>query len=759
MKMKSFASVNELINHLRAESAKGERFATRFILIQGRQGWVELIPKLAFEVDRVVRLSEFCSGPDVFPDMTRLESYLKYEIKSCRNILIIPLAECIRLDSECAEVLRLLAEWPTDKVRRIYVPLLAAEEFFFDTMNTILRYRAGELPDFWSLKGEGNSDIIVAPFSSGITERQITKGIKEYLSLWEQCSVSKVWLVTDMARWLPVRRDRSDCRVRLYPSSFDYICRNIGWDNLREEWGSPRQWEWLAAQIHENDDLDRVAGRVLNVAGFNADQLFTLWSGLDDLRRWFVWLWSKGRSKSGTYLHHVLNYSSSVDDFIHNAVMVIFNLQPSVSLSRERKKLLQRLGVNLMPAEFWERYRELTDPLDRVAVLTGLSVSEREQLVLCAGELLAKYPRDLWWEYLEISFPELTWYLQPAFTGDEFADLYFSVYNCCRLKDQMDEELSSLIDKWAGQQLLWSYPGRSDLVAEKRANGAKVLWVDAMGVEWTGLLTQLLTTNSQVECEVRVTRAHLPTITDANKEWEADEEIIRGLDDIAHHYAYQFPQSLLKSIEVIEKVAHKALALLSQYPTVVITSDHGLSRFAAISDLKVNAPEGAKVEAQGRYALLEENSHGDNNSNLWVMEEGVAYLLTHNRFKGGSTCRGEVHSGATPEECLTPVIVVRKASTDTLPRFDFDIVTVPVKVNAKGEGVLIIRCNRKVASVELRMAGHVLPGQVDNDFTWSFNLKGLKAGNYTGKLYCNNRLAGEISFVVMKGIIQDDLGL
>ncbi|RJX19214.1 MAG: BREX-4 system phosphatase PglZ [Ammonifex sp.] len=754
--MISFISPDDLISHLRAEISKGERFATRFILVQGCKAWDDLIPKLIFEVDRVIRLAEFCSGTDVFPDMMRLTSHLKEEIVGCRSILLTPLAECIRLDPESADVISSLAEWPADKIRRIYVPLLAAEEFFFQEINRIFRYRAGELPEPWFLTGEGSSEVIVAPFSGGFTGRHVAQGIKEYLSLWEQGSVRKVWLVTDMARWLPVRQARSECRVRLYPSSFDYVCKNVGWEELREDWGSPQQWEWLAVHVQEGDDFDRLAGRLLNFGDYNADQLFALWGGLDNNKRWIVWLWSKKQSKPDTYLYHVLKNNNHVDGFNRDTSMAIFDLPRSVSISRERKNLLQRLGINLMPAEFWERYSELTDPLDRVAVLTDLSAAEREHLLLGARELLTQYSYNFWWEYLEVAFPGLTWYLQPAVTGDAFTDQYFSVYNRSRLKDQADEELVTLIGKWASQQLLWDYPPRSDILATQRAAGAKVLWVDAMGVEWTGLLTQLLTQNNQVDCKVSVARGYLPTTTEANKEWEADENVERGLDDIAHHYAYQFPHSFLKAIEVMEDVAHKALALLSQHSAVVITSDHGLSRFAVTTYVQVNAPEGAMAEAPGRYAILPEDGYGGENNESWVIDKRNAVLLNHSRFKGGGHCRGEVHGGATPEEYLVPVIIVQK-SAGAPPRFE--VITEIIRLNTQGEGVLTIRCNRKAENVQLRVDGYALTGQSGAKFTWSFSLQGWKAGKYTGKLYSANRFVGDISFEVIKGLIQDDLGL
>lgn len=755
--MIDFHNADDLIVYLQTEIGKGERFATRFILVQGCRAWEDLLVKLTCEVDRVVRLSEFCSGPDVFPNPMRLQKYLREEISGCRSVLLIPLAECIRLDPESAEMIRFLAEWPAEKIRRLYIPLLSAEEFFFPEINRVSRYGAGLLPDIWSLRGGGNSEIIIAPFAVDSRERPVVKGIREYLAQWERGSVSKAWLVTDMAAWLPVRRVWSECRVQVYPSSFDYVYRNIGWEELKEEWGSPADWEWLAEQIHTGENLEQAAMRLLKVADYNPQRLFALWQDLNERERWLVWLWSKANSKPGSYLHQVLRESNSLSDFSYNAIMTIFTLPRTLSYNRERKELLERLGINLMPAEFWMRYRELDDPLDRVAVLTDLSLAEREQLVLCVGELLAGYSTDLWWDYLEVAFPKLTWYLQPSLTGDEFVDAYFRVYNRCRLKDQADEELTTLVSKWANQQLLWHYPTRSDIIARQRSGGAKILWVDAMGVEWMGLLTQLLSERGQVECEVIIARANLPTITEANREWGEGEEVLRGLDDIAHHYAYQFPQSYLKAMEVIEAAAYRAQELLSQCPAVVITSDHGLSRFAATSEVKVEAPEGAKVEVRGRYAFLQDDNLDGSHNDMWVMEEGAAYLLTHNRFRGGSASPGEVHSGATPEECLTPVIIVRKVSAETPLRFE--LVTAMVKLNARDEGILTVRCNRKVDGVELRVASRSVPGQSIANFTWSFSLKGWKAGKYTGKLYSASKLVGEITFEAIKGIIEDDLGL
>ncbi|HSW09775.1 MAG TPA: BREX-4 system phosphatase PglZ [Bacillota bacterium] len=752
--MTNFSCADELIGHLRAENQKGERYATRFILVSGRNAWEDVVSRLTREVSEVVCLSDFCSGPDVLPDMTKVQAHLKGS--DHRSILLVPLAECMRLAPDVGEVVRILAEWPSGSVRRLYVPLLAVEELLLAEVRQIPRFLQGLLPDFCRLRGEGSVEIAVAPFPAKAVERPVIEGTREYLRRWEKGSIGAAWIVSNLAPYLSRQQASSEFVVRIYPSSFDYVTQSAGCGELRVDWGSAGKWDWLARQIQAGESLDGAAQRILGVADYSEQRLLTLWLTLDENQRWLAWLWSKLRAKPGTYLRHVLDGSRELGDFDHNAAMTVFPMPRSPAFSRERKELLRCLGTSLMPPGFWNHYRGLANPLDQIAVLTDLSREEREELVLCVGRLLSESSPDLWWEYLEVAFPEIAWYLQPVPTGDEFADTYFRVYNRCRLQDRADEELVAQVARWAEQQLLWDYPTRSDFIAEQRVRGSAVLWVDAMGGEWTGLLTHLLARDGGIECEVKAVRANLPSVTEVNKEWESGEEVIRGLDDIAHHYDYRFPRSYLDAVEVIETVAQRVLALLGERPAAVITADHGLSRFAVTSGMKLEPPPGAEVEARGRYAVVED--HGSDSSNVWVTEQGAIYLLTHHRFVGaGGPSRGEVHSGATPEECLVPAIVVRRAGAE--PPLQLVLLTEILKLNARGEGVLRVRFSRNLASVELRMGGRALPGKAAPGLEWSFSLKDLRAGEYMAKLYSSSKLVGGVEFKVERGMVEDDLGL
>ena len=241
--------------------------------------------------------------------------------------------------------------------------------------------------------------------------------------------------------------------------------------------------------------------------------------------------------------------------------------------------------------------------------------------------------------------------------------------------------------------------------------------------------------------------------TEANKEWEIGEEVERGLDDIAHHYDYSFPESFLKAMDTISNISDKALALLTQHPVVVITSDHGLSRFAVIQARKKETPEGLVAESTGRYGSLINNNYQIESEHSVLVDKGHVIWLNHNRFQSTGPCRGETHGGATPEECLSPVIVIKKTSKSESGLPKFEVVNKVVKLNSSSEGLLVVRCSRAITNdIELKSAGYQVLSQPGGGFSlnFSFILQGWKPGKYKGKLFASNRLAGEISFDVVK---------
>ena len=96
--MLRFESVDTLISYLDPERVKGERFATRFILLSGCNTWDDFILKMANQVDKIIYLSKYCTSPNVLPNMHKLMQDFKEVEKYYDSVLLLPLAECIRLN-------------------------------------------------------------------------------------------------------------------------------------------------------------------------------------------------------------------------------------------------------------------------------------------------------------------------------------------------------------------------------------------------------------------------------------------------------------------------------------------------------------------------------------------------------------------------------------------------------------------------------------------------------------------------------------
>lgn len=764
----SFSSLEDLIAHLQQEKEKKDRFATRFILVASWQQWRELIKALKFRVDETIFLSHFCMGDDLFPYLQGVLNTLE-ETGEEKTVLLLPFAEWLRLDWEDgSKLLFKIVQLTEGRIKRLYVPLLAAQEMLEGGLGIFNRYRDGLLPPIWHLKEEeeGKCRLIVAPFAAKGMGKEFTRlnGIKNYLSFWEEGGAPSIWLVTSWAPSLSSPIQAVNFKVKIYHNAFSFVSVCFG-EKLERDWGEEKQWQWLGEKVEAETDFDGLCGKILNVKNYDGKTLFIRWQSYNADEQWLVWLWGKLREEKGSYLGAVLERTQKVTDLEKEAAIAIFSLSPTVELCQQRRELLAMLQVHSMPAEFWDFYSKLQEPLKKLQVLTDLSEREKEQVVMVVGSLLEKEANGNWREYLQVVYPDLWSYLQNVPVKDDFAANYFRAYCVSRVKDKVDEKLKKAQEEWS-EEKYWSYRPRLEVIEAERKKEAKVIWVDGMGIEWANLLaSELQKGEEEVEVEVEVVRAALPSVTEANKEWkDFDEWVENELDKYAHDSKYSFPAYFIKSLERIKNVARKVKEELELFPRVVITSDHGLSRFAVFEGEKKELPPGYTVERGGRYASpAKEGSAGyevkDEDRRKMVVKGGNLIWLTYDRFKGGGYSGGETHGGATPEECLVPVIIVyrgRKTVRVTVLNKDER-----VELNYRGEGWLEIEVDKPLTRLELHVGGKVLLGEQLSPLRWKFSLHNWAEKKYQAELWELARKIGEISFVIerRKGIKEDDLGL
>jgi hypothetical protein len=207
---------------------------------------------------------------------------------------------------------------------------------------------------------------------------------------------------------------------------------------------------------------------------------------------------------------------------------------------------------------------------------------------------------------------------------------------------------------------------------------------------------------------------------------------------------------------VIERVVKRAFGALTGSPMVIITSDHGLTRFAGAMG-RVPLPEGAEIGKWGRYAIAEREGRLPPGAN-YVVDGRFAVLTTHERFAGAPGSSGEVHGGATLEECLVPVIRVKRRVQPS-PILGVTVVTPQVKFSVRGEGRLVVRVLGSCKGVWLRVFHRQFVGREVSGDAWEFTLTDLTPGRYRGKVEWEGGHAGQVEFEVIRGLAEKDLGV
>lgn len=765
---RGFESVKDLLEALRDESHEYTRFPARFILLNGLSVWTEMIAALKLEADRTLALSCFCKDQDLFPSLSFAGITDCIKKPDSSRVLLLPISECLRfseadMHSNYSSFLREIAQWEFPGRKRIYIPLFEYTAPFFKEMDKIPRFHAGELPEVWTLRGEGGTEINVIPFEAKRIQCKTIKGFKTFLEMWENGGAPRVQLVSRIAPYIGKQTGNYD--VESFGDGFVFVEEQLsGLTNLQREWGQEERWTWLAKELEPGESFGGLASRLLNLKDFHEIQLLSRWGSLDDSKQWLAWLWCKVESRrAGNYFRCAIQNSQKHNDLIDSIINSIFYTSLDFESLEERKLLLENVGVTNLPSSFWLSINKLERPLDRLKCLTGFTQQEKEVAVSCLRDIIQQeIDPSIWLGWLKISYPELYFYLSGYSWKEEFIEEYFDFYLSSRVLDFLREEMPGLAQEIAKTGKIWGIPTRQSILERKGKDRVRFLWVDGMGLEWAGLLANLIGAQKWIKVEVIVARANFPTITAFNKGWETEEEVMRGLDQMAHLYSYSYPRSLVQEMDLIGKVSHHAVNLLRDNDEVVITADHGLSRSLFHKNRMIVAPEGATVHQWGRFATLGSDLSRDEPDSLWISDGDKLILAVHGRFEGGSGSIGEIHGGATPEECLVPVVrlVKSKLGPKGMAREGFKLVSSVVNLDVKGRGYLQLQLSGPATGLHLIVGARSFPGVLQKESNlWIMEIEGLRPGVYKGRIEYEGGLLGEISFEIIKGIREDDMGL
>ncbi len=425
-----------------------------------------------------------------------------------------------------------------------------------------------------------------------------------------------------------------------------------------------------------------------------------------------------------------------------------------------RKKIISQFDRGDV-TEYIRESRQIINPSDRIRYMTDCTELEREEitrLIVDAGEVTAS---------VENVYPALWNYWRGfAFSGGEFSEVlakYFQHYKRQKLLGRIEPSFMEAVRDFAEDRPQFTLPTRESVLEGIAADGVALCWIDALGCEFLGFI-QSSAERLGLKLKVTPVRAKLPSITSVNRsfydEWQGEKmPPVSRLDKIKHGdfekydgqstgAATELPHELIIVEESINAIAMR----LRKKPgsKVVLTSDHGATRLAVISNSETVWELPEKGKHSGRCCRKSEFDGVLPSCVTESDDEKWHVLAGYDRFKGGRKGDVEVHGGATLEEMVVPVIEFELLDKNVRVR----LVEEEFKVTFRdAEITLQLFCASTLMSPSVRFGGINYAAIVDGNDTGRYLVKIPKpaAGDYVAFVYDGDTKINDVRFSVKSG--------
>lgn len=411
--------------------------------------------------------------------------------------------------------------------------------------------------------------------------------------------------------------------------------------------------------------------------------------------------------------------------------------------------------------EYIRESRRISNPSDRIRYMTDCTELEREEivrLIVDAGEIPAS---------IENVYPALwNYWRRFSFSGGEFSGVltkYFQDYKRQKLLGRIEPNFMEVVRDFAEDRPQFALPTRESVLEGIAADGVALCWIDALGCEFLAFI-QSFAERLGLKLKITPVRVKLPSITSVNRsfydEWQGDKmPPVSRLDKIKHgnfeksdkpstDAATELPHELIEVEESINAIAMR----LRKKPgsKVVLTSDHGATRLAVISNSETVWELPEKGKHGGRCCR---KSEFDGVLPACVTEsddEEWHVLAGYDRFKGGRKGDVEVHGGATLEEMVVPVIEFELLDKNVRVR----LVEEEFKVTFRDvEITLQLFCASSLMSPTVRFEGINYVALADGNETGRYIVRIPKpaAGDHVAVVYDGDTKINDVRFSVKSG--------
>lgn len=689
-----------------------------FVAFNAKLDLIQLKNRLS--VCSVMRLSDFCGTGDSTLDEDRLVNAVVNANK--KAVILLGVGEYCELIDDDSLIKRLFDILPVKT--KVVVPLWNGHEE--------LKKICGADPRMWERRcvcfPYVNKHWRIRVYAPGLISQPDARGFKAVLRRLEDgCD----GLVTAMTS---VRLNQT--WAHKVDSAYDIYKVNHAESTLTKMFFSDQQWKMLL------DD-----GRVKSDAIDSIDVCAALYEDGTENR----------------YQQLVMAKTERFGEWKHNLMAALLSLDSSGvdfwDFYEERKKVVASFD-EVSIAEYVRETRRFSEPERQLHYLTAATYAERCEIL----RILARCTTMP--DCLKRIYPALWEYLKEfKFAGGEFLDTltsYFTSYKRQKIANHIEPVFAGIVREVAEDRPQFILPSRESILEKLDCGHTILFWVDALGCEWLGYV-QSAAERMGMKLRVTPTRAILPTITSVNRgfydEWKNEKLMpIQSLDKIKHgdfekdaFECRDVPSHFPKELDVLDRVMKDVYAWLRGHAggKVVLTSDHGATRLAVLSENCTIWEMPGKGKHGGRCCKVSEFD-GDLPPCSTKSDDGVWHVLAgHDRFKGGRIGDVEVHGGATLEEMVVPVIELEML--DATVRIE--LTERKYKITFRDSEILLRAfCTARLNAATLEFMGKrygVVPD--GNDGHYVIRIPRQPTGEYTAEFYDGDTRMGSAAFSVVSG--------
>lgn len=676
-------NIAEIVLKVANERLTPGRFPTRLIFAYNFSDYISLVGELKSVCDAVVDLADFTKG-DVLP---RFKDFKNEVAKhNSKQLLLLSFGEYLRICIK-RERDKMTANFPgiweqqqsENSATKYIIPIFGGREIF-DSIMPIQDERQQRF--VWevnesSTESEYNLAIYSPDFAEAITAdaTNLQEWFQNWTSLFGDKDRNSFSLQTKLYRY--AERTFGGVRLSIIDEPFAYVASLVSdGERLKKSDGSDDLWKHIAQSVRQGKPFSETIKHLLNIGhSFDPISVLARFNDLSDGELNLLMMWYKLYPSDDYYTYAIgkATTATAIPVSLRDSIFDLPKLTDSFIQQRTAALRILDLSYN---DEYFAKLDKVSAPESRLMMLTYRTLSERAYAVkTVSGLLRSGADVNAIVDLIKTDYPDLAVYMKPEDTEGSVVAQYFNWYRRSKLINRPNTDVPCAID-------FDSVDSRNKVMQLNSTADSLPFWVDGLGAEWIPVLLHRLNTLAlAVDVKPILAKALLPTETEYNHKWSAEDMKWDRLDKLSHNGMpddKDYFLCLARQLEIMNEIVEHVGEMLKKVNRAIVTGDHGSSRLAALlfhdsDNFAVEPPQNAVVRSFGRFVELKDDSYVSITPSMERTElDGKHYVVmkTYEHFKqsgnaaGGNTdenaVAGEVHGGMTPEEYLVPVFVVSR---------------------------------------------------------------------------------------------------